>query len=214
MTSPLPALRVFAVIPAAGRSRRMGQPKLLLPLGGRTILAHVLAALDLPEVVCRAVILRSDDAALRAEAVRCRANVIIPPRDPPDMRASVECGLAWIQAAQQPADHDAWLLLPADHPLLDRGVLAHLLDHFSRFRPAFLVPTFRGRRGHPLLARWDTVPELRSLPPDVGLNHLLRQRAGDVRELAVESPTVLCDLDTPEDYARLLRQFDAPPTTA
>lgn len=210
-TSP-PALKVYAVIPAAGHSRRMGQPKLMLPLGGQTVLARLLTALELPEIICRAVVLRADDTALREEALRWGAQVVCPVVDPPDMRASVQAGLAWIQATYQPVADDAWLLMPADHPLLERSVLAQLVQHFARLRPLALVPTYEGRRGHPLLARWETVQELGTLPAEVGLNVWLRQHADQIVECPVESATILCDLDTPADYARLLQQSAVTPT--
>lgn len=211
MQTSSPALKVYAVIPAAGHSRRMGQPKLLLPLGGQTVLARLLTALELPEIICRAVVLRADDTALREEAQRWGAQVVCPAVDPPDMRASVEAGLAWIQATYQPADDAAWLLMPADHPLLERSLLAQLVQHFARLRPLGLVPTYAGRRGHPLLARWETVQELRTLPAEVGLNVWLRQRLDQIVEYPVESQAILCDLDTPDDYARLLRLYGATP---
>lgn len=212
MQASSPALKVYAVIPAAGHSRRMGQPKLLLPVGGQTVLARLLTALELPEILCRAVVLRADDTPLREEALRWGAQVVCPAVDPPDMRASVEAGLAWIRATYQPADDDAWLLMPADHPLLDRSLMARLVQHFARRRPLGLVPTHEGRRGHPLLARWETVQTLRTLPAEVGLNVWLRQHVDQIVEYPVESAAILCDLDTPADYARLREQYGETPT--
>jgi CTP:molybdopterin cytidylyltransferase MocA len=51
------------------------------------------------------------------------------------------------------------------------------------------------------------VPDVFALPRDVGLNQLLRAHAAEVSELPVESRSVLCDLDTPEDYERLVREL-------
>jgi molybdenum cofactor cytidylyltransferase len=200
-------MRVFAAIPAAGHSRRMGQPKLLLSLNGQTVIARLLAALELPAVVAKVVVLRRDDTALRTEVERAGGTPVCPPVDPADMRSSVEAAFAWIQATHHPADDDAWLLAPADHPVLDRDVIATLIRAFETERPRFLVPTCEGRRGHPLLARWDTVPDVLALPKDSGLNALLHRRPDEVRELPVNTATVLCDLDTPEDYERLLSQL-------
>ena len=56
--------RLFAVIPAAGLSRRMGRPKLLLPWQGSTVVEHLLAALAHPRVVARCVVCRQSDAEL------------------------------------------------------------------------------------------------------------------------------------------------------
>ena len=202
-------MRVFAVIPAAGHSRRMGQPKLLLPLGAQTVIARLLDSLELPEIVAKVVVLRADDLALRDEVDRAGGWPVCPAVDPPDMRASIEAGLLWIEQSQQPANDDAWLLVPGDHPVLDRGVIAELIGAFERVRPRFLVPTYQGNRGHPLLANWETVKDVRSLLSNAGLNALLRDQSSDVHEQPVNTATVLCDLDTPEDYERLCAQFAA-----
>lgn len=185
----------------------MGRPKLLLPLGKRTVIARLLDALDLPAIVDRIVVTRSDDTALRQEVERCGGIAVCPEIDPPEMRSSIEAALAWIRDSHHPTADDAWLLVPADHPVLDRAVIANLIATFQAHRPRFLIPTFEGRRGHPLVARWETVADVLQLPSDVGLNYLLRQRADDVREQPVDSAAVLCDLDTPDDYARLVAEF-------
>jgi molybdenum cofactor cytidylyltransferase len=82
--------------------------------------------------------------------------------------------------------------------------LRQIWDH----EPAapLIVPTYRGRRGHPTLVAWDQVAQLRTLPPGQGLNVHFRQLGPQVRELPVEDENILADLDTPEDYARLLQR--------
>jgi CTP:molybdopterin cytidylyltransferase MocA len=76
---------------------------------------------------------------------------------------------------------------------------------------SIIVPVFGGRRGHPALIAWEHVAGMRALPPDTGLNVYLRRQAVATLELPVASETVLCDLDTPEDYERLLRRWQFPP---
>lgn len=198
--------RLFAVVPAAGHSRRMGRPKLLLPLHGRTVISWLLQALALPEIIAVAVIVRRDDVALRDEVARLGGWAVSPDIDPPDMRASVEFGLRCLEERFTPADDDGWLLVPADHPVLDRGIVAELTAAWLSLRPKFLVPTYNGRRGHPLLARWDTVSTVFALPADQGLNRLLHNHAEDVVTVPVANSSVVIDLDVPEDYERLRRE--------
>ena len=195
--------RLFAVIPAAGHSRRMGQPKLLLPLGGTTVIERVLTVLDHPAIAARCVVVRAGDAPL-TEAVR-RAGGLVrhPPVDPPDMRASVSFALETIQRDFSPREEDGWLLVPADHPVLDRILIETLIATWERDRPLILVPRVGDRRGHPTLFRWSLAREVARIPSDLGLNWLLSQHDRDVRELPVEGEAALTDLDTPEDYERL-----------
>lgn len=197
--------RVFAVIPAAGQSRRMGRPKLLLPSSGRTVIARLLAVLDHPGIADRCVVVRRSDQDLQREVAACGATLLLPVVDPPDMRGSVQYALAQIAHRHAPAPEDGWLLIPADHALLSSAVLQALLNRWASTPVRILVPAFQGRRGHPTLFRWELADAVDRLPPDAGLNRLLQHYAADVVELSVSDPGVLADLDTPEDYQKLQR---------
>jgi molybdenum cofactor cytidylyltransferase len=196
--------RLFAVVPAAGQSRRMGQAKLLLPFRGRTVIAQVLEVLRHPAIARTVVVVRPDDAALRAEVSACRGTPLIPDAPPPEMRNSVEFALRWLERECKPDAADGWLLSPADHPLLDREVLDRLIQRWQEGNAPILIPTCNGRRGHPALFRWELTREVFELPADVGLNELVRRHEKEVVELETGRPSILADLDTPEDYARLL----------
>ncbi len=204
-----PTGRLFAVIPAAGLSRRMGRPKLTLPLGGKPVLQRLLEKLDRTEITARVVVTRQADQAVADLAESTGAWAVRPEVDPPDMRASVQFGLAAIEQRFSPVAADGWILLPADHPLLDADVLTALLQRWRTARPTILVPTFQGKRGHPTFFRWPLAAEALALPADCGLNQLLRQHQQDVLESAVTSPDVLTDLDTPADFERLKLRFEA-----
>lgn len=186
----------------------MGQPKLTLELGGQTVLSRLAGALNQPEIVSRVIVIRSADAELTRHAESLKSLTILHPKaDPPDMRQSVQFALDDIQRRFAPSDDAGWLLVPADHPCLSPQVLRRLIDGWIAESPEILVPTFQGKRGHPTFFRWRLAAEVRQLPADRGLNQLLKQHAGTVRELPFEDPGVLADLDTPEDYNRLQRRF-------
>jgi molybdenum cofactor cytidylyltransferase len=195
---------IYALLPAAGKSTRMGQPKLLLPLGGRTVLECVVAALRQAGVDQVLVVVGPHVAELAAVATQAGAHVCLLAEETPDMRATVEKGLRWLEERFQPGPEDAWLLCPADHPTLDPTVVRQLLDARTH-HPActIFIPGFGGRRGHPALIGWRHVASMLELPAGVGLNVYLRQQVAATREVPVASAEVLCDLDTPEDYARL-----------
>lgn len=200
--------RLFAVIPAAGLSRRMGRPKLLLELGGQTVIRRLLDALQQAGVAERIVVCRKDDAALQAEVAAAGATAVTPDVDPADMRTSVEHALAYLQSRCQPRPDDGWLLSPADHPVLNAAVVGDLVQRQAESDAAILVPTCDGKRGHPTLFRWSLAERVADIPPDHGLNRLLREFAEDVVEVPVNDPCVLTDLDTPADFERLRRAFD------
>ena len=88
----LVARRLFALIPAAGRSRRMGTSKLLLPWQDTTVIEHLIGTLTRSEIASVAIVIRPDDHALREAVRRTSAVAIIPDHEPPEMRDSIEIG--------------------------------------------------------------------------------------------------------------------------
>lgn len=199
--------RIFAVIPAAGESRRMGRAKLLLPLGGRSVIARLLDALSQPRIAARIVVVRPGDDVLRTEAESAGATVVVPSSPPPDMRASVAHALDDISRRLSPTDNDSWLLVPADHPVLEDQVVRSIAETWLSGNAKILVPTCNGRRGHPTLFRWELARDVPEIPEDRGLDWLLDKYAGQVEKFEIADESILCDLDTPEDYERLQQRF-------
>ena len=195
----------FAVVPAAGHSTRMGRPKLSLSLGDRTVLEHVVAALRAGGVEHVLVVVGPHVAELGPLAAAAGADVVALAEPTPDMRATVERGLDWIGRHLRPQPDDPWLLVPADHPVLDPAVVRQVVAAGTDARP-IVVPVFEGRRGHPTRFAWCHAAGIRGLPADQGINAFLRARAAEVHELPVANPGVLADLDTPEDFGRLLAE--------
>lgn len=179
----------------------MGQPKLLLPLGGETVISLCLRTLRPPEIAATLVVVRRDDQVLSAAASREGAIVVQPEVDPPDMRTSVKHALREIQERWDPQPEDAWLLSPADHPALDVSLIRTLATRWQQTAESVLVPTHAGRRGHPTIFAWKLYREVDAIPEGEGLNWLVRRQ--QVAELPVDSSGIFDDLDTPEDYSRM-----------
>lgn len=183
----------------------MGRPKLLLPLGGRTVLEHLLAALSGGGGDDCVVVVGPEAAELAAVAAGAGANVLRLAEQTADMRATCLQGLEWLRRRHQPQDTDGFLLVPADHPTLAAEVVKALVDTAGR-EPALsiVVPAYQGRRGHPVWIRWRHVAEIGALAAGEGLNRLIRRLSGSTREIDWASAEILRDLDTPEDYDHLL----------
>jgi molybdenum cofactor cytidylyltransferase len=195
---------INAVIPAGGHSQRMGRPKLVLPLGDRTVLEHVVAALQEANVEHILVVVGPHVPELITLAEKAGADVLLLPEGTADMRATVEHGLRWLEAHRHPREDDAWLLVPADHPTLRPAVVRQVIQgRAANPTSTIVIPTFAGRRGHPVLFTWSHVEPIRAFPKEQGLNAYIRQQPAAVLEVAVESGEILYDLDTPDDYERL-----------
>jgi molybdenum cofactor cytidylyltransferase len=184
----------------------MGRPKLLLPVGQVTVIELVLAALRSAGVRDILVVVAPDADALAGLAGSAGAHVLRLAKDTPDMRTTCLYGLAWIGEHFQPRDDDDWLLLPADHPTVRPEVASALIAASKEnIDKTIFVPTFADRRGHPTLLRWSHVAALRLLPPGQGLNAFVRERGAETCEIDWPNDEILRDLDTPEDYLRLVR---------
>ena len=193
--------RVAGVVPAAGRSTRMGRSKALLDAGGgRTFLERVVTTLARGGCTPVFVVLREPDAPEGALARRVGARVVAN-HDPED--GPVTSVRAALRAL--PAGIEGIAVLPVDHPLVEPATVEELLAAFDDdSTTAALIPTHGGRRGHPVLLRFTLFPEVLASDLAEGLRTVLRRDPTRVRELPVDDPGVLADLDTPEAVRRHL----------
>ncbi len=184
----------------------MGQPKLLLPFASATVIEHVIRAWQASAVSGVVIVVRSDDHDLRAVCEATSANLVIAETPPAEMKDSVQLGLQFVEQNCSPADEDVWLLAPADMPELSPAIVDALLDAHEVRAPAILAPMFGGKRGHPVLFPWAMALKVEELGADEGVNALLARH--DFRRIACADPSILHDLDSPDDYQRLRNRHD------
>lgn len=194
--------RYFALVPAAGLSVRMGRPKLLLPWREKTVIETVLSAWRASGVSHVVMTVRAEDVELAALGREAGAETVVVSPPPPDMKASVLAGLDYVARKYQPRPLDAWLLAPADMPLLSSAAIDALLAAWRQGGASdeIVAPCRAGRRGHPVLFAWSLAAAARQLGPEEGLNQLLARHR--VREIPVDDEAGFVDLDTPDDYRR------------
>jgi molybdenum cofactor cytidylyltransferase len=197
---------IVALIPAAGRSTRMGRPKLILSVDGVPLIARVVAALrdgGAGRVVVVAPPITEPGSLLLIEAAEGQGAEMVIARSPTaDMRASVELGLEDLARGTEPS---ALLLTPGDLPGLDPGLVAGVIDASDRAPGRIIVPWHEGRRGHPVLIPWSLAKQIPRLPPGVGVNALLADHPDKIVVYETEDRAILDDLDTPDDLQRWAR---------
>lgn len=195
------AIRTVAVLPAAGASRRMGRPKLLLPFGpfgDSTLVGSVVAALRGGGVEEIVLVLAPGDEDLRAWAEGTGVTVVVNPDPDRGMLSSIQEGVAALKGS------DVLLLVsPADLPTLHAGTVALLLHRMQETGAPLGLPVHHGKRGHPLAIAPALIPEIAKLDLNVGLKQLRDRHEAELLEVEVEDAGVVEDVDTPEDYARL-----------
>lgn len=202
--------RSFALIPAAGNSSRMGQPKLLLPLAGRPLIAHAIDAWQQSGVDRIIVVVRPDDAPLMEVVRSTGAELVIPDKPPCEMKVSLQAALRHITVHHAPTAADAFLVAPADMPRLSPAVIHLLLEQHRALPDDILVPTIANRRGHPVLFPWLLAAEVHQLVRDEGLNTIVRRhqpRLVVCDQLVANGQEPFADIDTTEEYRQLADEY-------
>jgi len=184
-----------AVILAAGDSRRMGQPKALLTVGGETFLGRWLRLLAEARIGAVRVVLGHDGAVIRARVPLPDEQVVLQPHPEEGMLSSLRLGMDSL-----PAGLDGLFLCPVDHPRVETELIAKLA---AEFQPGLVVvPIHGGRRGHPVLFAADLFAELRTAPLDEGARAVVRADPGRVLEVPADAG-ILADIDTQDEYESL-----------
>jgi molybdenum cofactor cytidylyltransferase len=193
---------ICSIVLAAGRSRRMGVQKLLLPLGDRPVIARIVDEV-LRSPVDRVFVIVGPDGGPIAEALAGRrVEYVINPDPEAEMLSSVRCGLR-----AMPEDCEAVLVVLGDQPGVTAEVIATLVQAYKTSGRGIVTPIHNGRRGHPLLFAMRYRDEILSCYDDVGLRGLLQSHPEDVCEVEFPAPNVIDDIDLPEDYEREIKEY-------
>jgi molybdenum cofactor cytidylyltransferase len=191
----------WGVVPAAGESRRMGRPKLLLPWRSSTVLQCVLEAWTASDVQHTALVVRATDCELQEIGRRCDVDVVTAAPPPLQMKDSIALALRYLQQRYQPEPSAWWFVAPADQPWLTAAVINRVCRACAASAADIVVPCVAGRRAHPVAMTWRLAEEVGKLGPHAGINALLD--CYRVERVTLDDPAMLRDLDTPEDYQRL-----------
>ena len=191
-----------AIVPAAGRSTRMGAQKLLLPYGGTTVVGRIVDQLLESVIEQVIVVVGPHGRSVAAELARRPVCIVTNAERDADMLSSVRCGL---RALPQPCD--AVLVVLGDQPAVTSALVDEMVRTFDEAGKGILVPLHGGRRGHPILFSARYRDEILQRYDGVGLRGLLRAHPDDTLQMCVSTPAVLSNLNRPEDYRRETGRF-------
>ena len=194
---------VAAIVLAAGESGRMGTPKALLRIGGKTFIRHIVDVLNSSEVEKVVVVLGANAEEIKRELAGLDVTLAINQNYSSGQLSSVLKGIETVE----PISPDGVLLHTVDNPMVDSDVINALVTKFSETSCLIALPTFKGKRGHPVLFSAKLFGELKKAPPDIGARSVVWSHATEVVEVETKDEGIICDIDTREDYENLQRNL-------
>ena len=189
---------IAALILAAGQSRRMGQPKMLLPWGKSTVIGHVLTTF-LDAGVKEIVVVTGGARNPVEELAKSFPVQIVFNKDfaTGEMLSSLQIGLQsmanWVEAT---------LIGLGDQPQVQERSVRSICQAYREYRSNLVVPSFQMKRGHPWLVARPLWGELLEMRPPQSPRDFLNKHGGKIHYVNMDTPSVLADLDTPEDYEK------------
>jgi molybdenum cofactor cytidylyltransferase len=197
-------LSLGVVILAAGRSQRMGRPKLLLPWGGTSVLGHHLKQWQGLGATQVAVVCAPADRAIPAELDRLgfpAEERILNPAPQRGMFSSIRCAAQW--PGWQPAlTH--WAIVLGDQPHVERRTLRQVLEFSAKHPTKVCQPARQGHGRHPVLLP-KTVFRPLAITRAATLKAFLSSKPRLIALCELDDPGLDLDVDRPEDYARALK---------
>src|SRR5438876_10677471 len=199
-------MTLAGIVLAAGRSARMGSPKALLDFRGLPFAVWILEALEGLEVMTRVVVL-GPDAPRILPAIAGHDCIIV---ENPDPETGPIASLRSALRALQPLQPSAALVWPVDLPHVRVTTVERILETHRRTRASAVVPTFAERPGHPVIWGPASFGDLLESPEATrqGARAVLHKKDKEVVAVPVADPAVIDELNTPEDYERLVREWN------
>jgi len=190
---------IWAMILAAGESKRMGKPKLLLPYGEKTIIETIVKIVVSSNVENTLIILGSDREKIEEKIKNSPVKIIYNRDFRSGMLSSGQCGFKSL-----PEETRAVLVVLGDQPKISADVINKLIDAYKSTGKGIVLPVYKKERGHPVLIDVKYGEEVENLSPEVGLRETVYNHPEDILEVDMETPSIFQDIDDESDYKREL----------
>lgn len=188
---------VAAIVLAAGMSRRMGQPKVLLPwTDHKTIIEHILEQLILARIDHITVVTGYRAIEVRKLALKSGVDVVYNEKyETGEMLSSLKAGLK-----AMPDHMAAAMVVLGDQPSLQPKTILQVLMAYAEGAGEIIAPSYQRRRGHPILIDRRYWQEILALPENGAPRDVINAHQDQIHHVVVDNDSILRDVDTPQDY--------------
>ncbi len=187
---------INAIIMASGYGRRMGKNKLLLTYKDKPLVQHIIEKVVSCDFYNRTIIVKDEE--ILSLAMNYGLNVVRNHNPSIGQSEAVKLGIDNTTRAK------GYMFFTADQPLLDVETIELLVDAFKKNSDYIIVPTYRGKKGSPVIFPLEALDELRELQGDIGGRNVINNNMNKVIFIEVKNEYVLMDVDTWEDYEKLI----------
>ncbi|MGB3756930.1 MAG: nucleotidyltransferase family protein [Rivularia sp. (in: cyanobacteria)] len=193
-------LNIGLIILAAGKASRMGKPKQLLTYQGTSLISHAVK-IGLNST-CKPVlvVLGAYAENIKPEINKLPVEIVENPLWQTGMASSIRAGIITIKESNP--NLDGVIIALADQPLISEAVFNRLIQSYQETRNIIIASTYDGVVGVPALFNNILFSELINIEGDKGAKNLMRKYRDEV--LSIEIPEAATDIDTPDDYEKLL----------
>ncbi len=187
---------ISAIVLAAGQSTRMGAQKLLLPWGNSTVIGTVLSTVSGAGITDIHVVTGGAYSTLKEHLKEYELHLLFNDQyKNGEMVTSIKVGLNNLGEGTR-----AILVVLGDQPQVEVKVITAVVDRFTTTGHEIVVPSYQMHRGHPWLCGVSYRQEILDLLPPLTLKDFLNRHARDIDYVEVDTPGIIQDLDTQEDY--------------
>ena len=186
---------VSAILLAAGESKRLRMPKLLLPFGKSTILEQTIDNLLNSKVDEVIVVLGYRAEEMMRKLANRPVKIAINPIYHQGMSTSIVKGLSLVNNRAQ-----AIMVALADQPLINSQTINRLIEESLGYDKGIVIPTYQAERGHPVIFASKYKEELLGLKGDIGGRQTIKEHPNDTLEVIADSKAITMDINTINDY--------------
>ena len=181
---------ISAIILAAGESKRMGKPKLMLPFGKVSMIEMVVTNTLHSAIDKTLVVLGANKPAIENLLQEYPVEIVFNENYKRGMFSSVQLGIQAI-----PEISEAVMVLLGDQPMIGNTIMNQLIKTYKDSKKEIIVATFNKMRGHPILLGHKYVEIINNFPTEKSLKDILQEYSWDIEEMETGNPEILRDIE-------------------
>ena len=196
---------ISCILLAAGESKRMGKPKLLLNLGNSNVI-NITINNYLKSEIFEIIVVLGNEAKKIEDSISAqdkRIKFVVNKNYREGMSTSIKSGV--LAASKQ---SEAFLIALGDQPLISHKIIFRLIDRYLSSNAGIVTVMHQSIRGHPVIISKKYLQEILALTGDIGARDLLKQHLDDTASIKIESDEEFLDIDKIQDYDKLKKIYE------